>query len=260
MQRTLLSLLLVNRNEFVSTSKIIDELWGRRPPHSAAAAVQMYVSAIRRILLPGRSAPSGGFDRHPVLCTRQAGYSLLVDAEQLDLTRFRTLADRGRAELANGNCARATELFGLALEMWRGPALADVRRTDTLDLYARRLDEERRTLLLERLWQDLRHGRNHLIVGELTDLCAENPLREAFQHQLMLALALSGRRVEALDVYARTYRTMVEEVGIGPGGGMRAAQEALLSDSPTAIWTHVLNESAFAATGCGCVSLLKSCY
>lgn len=225
-QRALLALLLLNANELVSTSRIVDELWGYLPPRSAVPALQMYVCALRRALAPGVGDDPR---RHPVLRTLPSGYELLVRADQLDLADFRALASRGRAALAGRRCVLAGALFRRALALWRGPALVDLSRDGALDRYAARLDGERLTLLEARIGVDLCQGRGAEVVGELTELCDRFPLREEPHQQLMLALAVAGRRAEALDVYTRARAVMVAEAGIEPGPGLRAAQQALLA-------------------------------
>jgi DNA-binding SARP family transcriptional activator len=52
---TLLALLLVNANKVVSTDRLIDGLWGEKPPKSAAKLLQGYVSQLRRSGHPGTS-------------------------------------------------------------------------------------------------------------------------------------------------------------------------------------------------------------
>ena len=49
-QRALLALLLLHANETLSTDRLIDELWGERPPASAAKTVQVHVSRLRKAL------------------------------------------------------------------------------------------------------------------------------------------------------------------------------------------------------------------
>jgi SARP family transcriptional regulator, regulator of embCAB operon len=226
-QRALLALLLLHANELLPTARIVDELWGYRPPRSAVAALQSYVTATRRTLSPG-AAGRAGTRRHPVLRTHPSGYVLHVRPDQLDLVEFRTLAARGRSGLAEGNCDQAGDLFRSALALWRGPALADVTHHGVLDSYTVRLEEERLALLERRIAVDLCQGHAADVVGELEELCQRYPLREGFQEQLMLALHASGRRAEALGVYTRIHRIMVEEAGIEPGRGLRELQEVIL--------------------------------
>ncbi len=60
----------------------------------------------------------------------------------------------------------------------------------------------------------------------------EQPLRERFRAQLMLALYRSGRQAEALDVYADARRTFVAELGLEPGPELQRAQQAILAHDP----------------------------
>ena len=46
----LLALLLLNANELVPTDRLVDELWGDRPPKTAVKTVQVYVSRLRKVL------------------------------------------------------------------------------------------------------------------------------------------------------------------------------------------------------------------
>src|SRR5438874_1036397 len=95
-QRALLVLLLLHANETLSRERLIDELWGERPPATAPKALQVYVSQLRKLLEPAR-----------LLETTATGYMLRLEPGQLDLHRFETLlADglgvepgRGRREL-----------------------------------------------------------------------------------------------------------------------------------------------------------------
>src|SRR5947208_9209664 len=83
-QRALLAILLLHRNEVVSTDLLVDGLWGERPPETAHKALQVYVSQLRRVL-----------DPHRVL-TQPPGYLLRVDTGELDLERFERLLEHAR--------------------------------------------------------------------------------------------------------------------------------------------------------------------
>lgn len=47
-QRALLALLLLHRGETLGTERLIDELWGERPPATAAKSVQVHISRLRK--------------------------------------------------------------------------------------------------------------------------------------------------------------------------------------------------------------------
>ena len=50
-QRAVLAILLLHRGETVSVDRIVDLLWGERPPATAVKTVQVYVSHLRRALV-----------------------------------------------------------------------------------------------------------------------------------------------------------------------------------------------------------------
>ena len=54
-QRALLAILLTRANEIVSNDRLIDELWGARPPRTAANALQYHVSQLRKTLGPSEA-------------------------------------------------------------------------------------------------------------------------------------------------------------------------------------------------------------
>ena len=89
-------------NETLSTDRLIDELWGERPPADAAKTVQMHVSRLRKAL-----AGEAGDGAAGVVVTRERGYELALDPERLDSHRFERLVAKGRSELAGGRAGRA---------------------------------------------------------------------------------------------------------------------------------------------------------
>jgi DNA-binding SARP family transcriptional activator len=100
------------------------------------------------------------------------------------------------------------------LALWRGPALAGAASEALQRTMLPRLEEARLMALEERLEADLGLGRHTQLVGELEALVASNPDRERLCRQLMVALYQSGRRAQALAVYRRTRRVLLEELGL----------------------------------------------
>jgi len=165
-QRAVLAVLLLRRGEVVSTDRLIDELWGERPPTSAAKAVQVYISNLRKALGDG------------VLVTRGRGYLLEAEHGQLDVDRFETLVTEGRDALAEGDAQLAGRRLREALALCRGPALGDFAYESFAQGEAARLEEERLAALEDRIDADLAFGRHAALIGELDALVREHPLRE----------------------------------------------------------------------------------
>jgi DNA-binding SARP family transcriptional activator len=203
-QRAVLALLLLRANEVVAPDRLVDQLWGERPPQSAVNVLHTYVSHLRKLLPPG------------VLETRQPGYLIRVTAGELDLHRFERLLDKVRQALAAGDAARAAALGREALSLWRGRALADFVYEPFAQAAIARLEELRLLALERRVEADLQLGRHAELVGELEGLVEEHPLRERLRADLMLALYRSGRQAEALAAYQSARGALVAEFGIEP--------------------------------------------
>ena len=98
----------------------------------------------------------------------------------------------------------AASTLRAALDLWRGPALADFAYDPFAQAEIARLEELRLDAVEERIEADLALGRSGELVGELEALTRDNPLRERLRGQLMLALYRSGRQADALEVYRQT--------------------------------------------------------
>jgi DNA-binding SARP family transcriptional activator/DNA-binding beta-propeller fold protein YncE len=227
-QRALLALLILHRNEVVSTDRLIDDLWGNELPSRAVKTLQVSVSRLRKALGgDGANGSSVG----PLL-TRDHGYLLRVEPEQLDLDRFRRLLEEGRHALADGNAETAARTLREALDLWRGPPLADLAYESFAQPEIRGLEELRLAAVEDRIDADLALGRHADLLAELEAVVAKHPLRERLRGQLMLALYRCGRQAEALDVYQRGRRALAEELGLEPSPALRELESAILARKP----------------------------
>jgi len=213
-QRALLGVLLLHANESISTERLVDELWGDRPPARAHKLVQGYVSGLRKQLGPAR------------VVTRSPGYLVRIEAGELDALEFDRLVSAARtAEEPSDKADRLRE----ALELWRGAALADVRLEGFGAREAERLDEQRLATLLERIEVDLDLGRHTKLVGELEALVAAHPLQERLRALLMLSLYRSGRQADALELYRATRRLLADELGLDPSLELQRLERLVLT-------------------------------
>jgi DNA-binding SARP family transcriptional activator len=224
-RRSLLAILLLHSNEVVSAERLIDELWGDRPPLTASKSVHVYVSQLRKEL-GGDGTPANGSR----VVTRSGGYELRVGADEVDVARFERALEE--AEVALGDdAARAAKGLREALALWRGPPLADFTYERFAQGEIARLEELRLVALEGRVEADLALGRQAQVVGELEALVREHPLRDRVRAQLMLALYRCGRQAAALEVYSDGRRRMVDELGLEPGPALRELQEKILDQS-----------------------------
>jgi DNA-binding SARP family transcriptional activator len=214
--RALLAVLLLRRNRVVPVGELIADLWSEEPPDTAAKALQVYVSQLRKAI---------GADR---VQTKPPGYSLRVDDSELDLDVFERLVREGRERLAAGDAEGATEKLGQALELWRGPPFAEFRAEPFAREAGARLEESQLAALEDRIEADLALGRHDRLIPEVEELVARHPFRERLRGQLMLALYGAGRQADALDLYRRTRETLVGELGIEPGPALQELERAIL--------------------------------
>jgi DNA-binding SARP family transcriptional activator len=214
--RALLAVLLLHANEVVTADQLIDALWGMDAPGAANATLRLNVSRLRKALPPD------------MIVTRSPGYVLRIEPDDIDLHRFERLVNDARLLMDRGRTAEASERLREALDLWRGPPLADFAGEGFALGAVTRLEEMRLAAVELLIDIDLVLGRHGELVGQLRTLVAEHPLREHFRVSLMTALYRSGRQAEALDVYQDARRVLRDELGIEPGRPLQELEEAIL--------------------------------
>ncbi|QIY99157.2 BTAD domain-containing putative transcriptional regulator [Streptomyces sp. S1D4-11] len=227
-QRATLGFLLLNANQVVATSRLIEALWGIDAPATSRKMVQNAASGLRRLI-----AEHGGSRKATELITRSPGYLLSVPEDSIDLYAFQRLSKQGRAELAAGSWESAAVSLREALALWRGPVLSDLAETgiNWPDLSA--LESTRRAVVEDLYEAELCLGRHHELVGELEAIVDAEPDRERLCGQLMLALYRCGRQREALMVYHRTRKVLHTEFGLEPGRALQDLEHKILNHHPS---------------------------
>jgi DNA-binding SARP family transcriptional activator len=221
-QRALLAYLLLHGGEVVATDRLVDAVWGERPPPTAVAIVHSYVRKLRAALA----------DSPAELVTRAPGYVLELGQEELDLEVFERLAVEGQEALARGDPERARRRLVDALALWRGEPLGDLSDEGFVARERARLDELGLEARLDRIDAELALGRGGS-VAELEGLVAEHPFHERARRLLMLALYRSGRQADALAAYRETRRVFADELGLEPSNELRALEHAMLRHDAT---------------------------
>ncbi len=220
-QRLLLAELLLARGGVVSREKLIDGLWGERPPPSAAESLDTYVYRLRKTL---------GHDR---LVREAGGYRLRVEPDELDADRFEQLVATASCAADAGDHAAAAAKLTEALELWRGAVAAELLDGAAGVTEARRLEEMRLSAMELRVEARLALGAGKELVPQLEQFVAEHPLRERLIGGPMLALYRAGRQTDALGAFQTARARLTRELGLEPGPGLHELQRRILQHDPT---------------------------
>lgn len=224
--RRLLSVLLLRANCWVPDSDLIEVVWPAGSPTSAAGNMKTYVSQLRQTL--------GRLDQRTDRIERKSGaYRLAIDRAELDTLLFEDRMAHGHAALTGGETGKAIDRLQSALHLWRGNPYQSLD-VEEARFEAARLTEMRWTAKQTLADAYVRAGRNTEAVPLLRSMNVENPLCEHTWLLLMQALGNLGRRAEALEVYQTARHTLVEQLGVEPGTGLRDMQRRILQDETPA--------------------------
>ncbi|MEV4173586.1 BTAD domain-containing putative transcriptional regulator [Nonomuraea sp. NPDC049709] len=220
--RAVLARLLVAKGRVVPVSWLIGDLW-EDPPEGALGAVQTFVGALRKALEPSRPprTPSR------LLVTSPPGYALR--AEAVDASRFESAVAASARLLAGGAAGEARAVLDEALGWWRGPAYAEFAEQDWARGEAARLDELRLLAVERRAEAALASGLAAESVPDLEAHVSGHPLREDGWRLLALALYRTGRQGDALATLRRARQTLLVELGVDPGEGLRRLESDILT-------------------------------
>ncbi|MBO2455729.1 AAA family ATPase [Actinomadura barringtoniae] len=221
-QRGVLALLVAARGQVVPVDRMIEDLWRGEPPSRALTSLQAYVSNLRKLLEPGRPP------RTParLLVSAAPGYALRLPPESVDAWRFEDLLAEART-VTDPSAARA--LLAEALDLWQGPAFAEVADDPWAAAETARLNELRLVARELHVAAGLRTGDPAAVVPEAERLTRDEPLREEGWRLHALALWSSGRQADALATLRRAREIFADELGLDPGPELTALEEAILT-------------------------------
>ena len=217
-QRTVLALLVPEVGRPVSVDALIVGLYGEDASGGARRTIHTYVSNLRR-------------EVGDLIVRSGDGYVLNVDPAAVDAVRFEEMYRQGSG-LVDSAPDRAVALLRDALALWRGHPYADVVVRDLLETETVRLQELRLAALDARISAELALGLHRDLIGEVSALVAEHPLRESLRGHQMVALYRSGRQSEALRAYARTREYLGDELGIEPSPELQKLEQQILDQDP----------------------------
>jgi tetratricopeptide (TPR) repeat protein len=163
------------------------------------------------------------------LQTVGAGYRFRLSNEESELQRLTSrLADAERAA-ACGDHAASVVAYREAFDMWHAPdverfAQALLPATDAqwlVDLYLRTLEG----------WaaESMASDGDASIVERLRAAWGRHPFRERLPELLMASYYQQGRQAEAIKVYERARRILLDELGQDPGNALKQMHARVLS-------------------------------
>jgi DNA-binding SARP family transcriptional activator/tetratricopeptide (TPR) repeat protein len=217
-------MLLLAADRVVSVDSLVEAVWNGRPPVTGRGQVAICIAGLRKIFRHA-GCPDD------VIITVPPGYMLVSDGHSIDACDYAALVTQAREARRAGRLSEAADLLSDAVALWRGAALDGIS-SPIVAAEAARLQEQRLATHEQRAGLMLGLGLHHRLVGELTTLVREQPLREHERAHLMLALYRSGRRAEALEVYREGHRRSIEELGLEPGPALQELHDEILRDEP----------------------------
>lgn len=213
--RALLAVLLLHANQAVTSSYLIDQVWGTERPANPRRALQVGISRLRRVLEP----------HGHLIQTTAGGYRIELTENQLDLTTFRALAAQATAA---SDPERRAALLEQALALWSGDPLGDLPLEARVREHAAVLLDERLLAIEQLCATRLDLDEHQALLPQLTALTAQHPRRERLWEQLMVALCRSDRPADALAAYADLSRH-ARDAGTTPGERVRRIHQQLLA-------------------------------
>ncbi len=220
--RALLGLLAVQPDQVVRHDEMADVLWPDQPPLSHANLLHTYAARLRRVLDEDTGSAAGRRIR-----TVRGGYVLDSDGVRLDLREFDERVAHARQTAATAP-AEALELYGGALRSRQGRLLEDVshlwQHPAVVRVAQRHVD-----VAIDCADLALRLNRPASAVEHLAAAAHEEPLHESLQARMMLALAGSGRRAAALQLFAELRVRLRRELGVEPSQEVWRARHTILT-------------------------------
>ncbi|MGU3435975.1 AfsR/SARP family transcriptional regulator [Actinomycetes bacterium M1A6_2h] len=227
-QRTILASLLLDHDRVVDADRLIDDVWGPRPPAKAIVSLRAYLTNVRRVLHePGMP---------PRIVTTSVGYRLDMGDDFFDVDEFRALADRGRRSLDAGNASGADRLFTAALRLWQE---RPVNELDVACGHRHRWEDDRASAVEGFVAAALDLGRHLEIVDDIEAQLRRTPLRETLWCQLMIALHRGHRRAEALSAYRRAAAAFFDAADLAPGDLLDETYRRVRDHDQTLEWSPV---------------------
>ena len=218
--RSLLTCLISSPGRKLGREQTIDQLWPDLDFETASHRLDKAVHSLRQLFEPGRNRPATSdllLTEHSMLQLADQS-RLWIDADAFDalLAQARLSNDPGKTE----------QLLEEAVLLYGGDYVPDEHNLEGVQARRESLQRSWIGLLLE--LADLRIAREAIpaAIDTLDHLLAIDPTSEAAVQRLILLLAQTGRRGEALRIYQRFATLLKQEYRMSPLPETRALYEA----------------------------------
>lgn len=237
-QRAVLARLVLAHGQVVSVDRLIEDLWEGEPPPKALAALQAYISHLRRVLEPGRQRRAAA----QVIVSAAPGYCLRLPDDAVDIWSLeaKTVAAESRShQLADVLAGWVADPYvEVADTFWAAPEVA-------------RLTDLRLSAVESYAGAQSALGQHAVVVRLLESHVRDHPGRETAACLLAAAHYRAGRQVAALEVLRRAREYLTGELGLEPGRALRDLERDILRQAdhlePIAVAPAVLPDPAAPA-------------
>lgn len=212
----------------VSPERLATVLWRGSPPPSAANAIQVYISAVRR------GAHEAGWPGEVIL-HRDHGY-LLEPEIQIDLRQLQVAVTQAQLLLSRDDPVGAEQLLADRTEVEVSRVLTDLPPAfgQMLRHSAQALVECARLVWLRALVES---GQSDRALPLLLALCEEHPERGDAVELTARAYYATSRPAEALEQLLWHRRHLQENFGLDPGDWLADLQRRILRNDPALVPT-----------------------
>lgn len=217
-QRRLLAALALSAPAGSSPESLVEQVWGLDAPVTARQSLHNHLGRLRRQLPP------------PVICWNGRRYQLDTTQAAVDVDAFeRTCAEAVEISAA-GDASTMLHITEAALSLWRGEPFEDLADDDTAVETERFRLHELHAEIEELNAQALLDVGDAGAVARLQHLVRARPERERRWAQVMVALARSGRRSDALQTYREAQRFFADELQLRPPEALTRLHRKILTE------------------------------
>lgn len=203
----------------VSRDRIIQTLWGSKPPQTAINTLQVHVSQLRSMASKDLIATTGD------------GYVLAVDPLEVDAEWFKREVLECLDAVATGPVDLLRERLMRVLVLWQGEPFAELTAPE---IAGRRneLNELRERALETQLGLSLRAADSPRALSEVIAAAkgqvARQPLRESGHEVLIRALIADGRPAEAVEAFRGAVEVLFTNTGVAPSSRLHDAIDPVM--------------------------------